>query len=456
MGTSGCLVPAGQLNSAQSFVPALRDDSPECRAIAAVRDGEPVIVLTGRAGTGKTTFIQHIRRELPDRRMVVLAPTGIAALNASGQTIHSFFKLPPRILDRNDSSAFGKRLNREMLARIELIVIDEVSMVRADLLDAVDRSLREHREANEPFGGVQLLLVGDFLQLPPVVSREEGEMLERLRYELEFAFAAHAMKHANQRWYELEQVHRQADPLFVECLGNIRIGEDLRTTVTILNERCYRPHRPGYEPIVLCPTNARADEYSRIALEKVEGGERVFDCQISGKFTPGKDKLPAPEFLRLKKGTRVMAVKNDIGKQWVNGSLGTVTELGSDHVGVLFDDGTNCRVDYETWEKVEYRWNSCAERIEHAVVGTFTQIPLTPASALTIHKAQGLTLNDVRVDLDGGTFSPGHAYVALSRTRSLEGLSLQRPLRVQDVRLDRQVMAHLARVRAAQAKCVAA
>lgn len=415
-------------------------------AAAALESGERIVVLTGRAGTGKTTFIHQLRDQDPRGRMIILAPTGIAAVNVKGQTIHSFFKLPPRLLNPDDEGNFKRRLDRLLLSKMERLIIDEISMVRADVLDAVDCSLRRQRSSNEPFGGVQVLLVGDFLQLPPVVPRQEAEFLERLGYETPYAFHSRVMRRTNPKWIDLPTVHRQTDPRFVEWLGNIRGGHNLSKTVSNINDICCRPHRANASPVLLCTTNARADSYNYQALHALTGMIKEFECSISGEFDRGNEKLPAPDILRVRVGARVMALRNDIQKRWVNGSLGKVMSFSSRAIRVAFDHGLECEIGPETWEKVRYQWDSEEERVKHKTVGSFSQIPLAPAWALTIHKAQGLTLNEVRIDFGDGAFAPGQAYVALSRVRTLEGLSLVRPLREDDVRLDQALIDYLATV----------
>jgi hypothetical protein len=415
-------------------------------AAAALESGERVVVLTGRAGTGKTTFIHQLRDQCSRGRMIILAPTGIAAVNVKGQTIHSFFKLPPRLLNPDDADNFKRRLDRLLLSKMERLVIDEISMVRADLLDAVDCSLRRQRSSNEPFGGVQVLLVGDFLQLPPVVPREEAEFLGRLGYETPYAFHSRVMRRTRPKWIDLPTVHRQTDPRFIEWLGNIRSGHNLNQTVSNLNDVCCRPHPANVSPILLCTTNAKADSYNYQALEALTGEIKEFECSITGDFDRGKEKLPAPDILRIRIGARVMALRNDIQKRWVNGSLGKVTSFSSRSIRVAFDHGPECEVGPENWEKIRYQWDSEERRVKHEIVGSFCQIPVTHAWALTIHKAQGLTLNEVRLDFGDGAFAPGQAYVALSRVRTLEGLSLVRPLREDDVRLDQRLIDYLATV----------
>ncbi len=416
------------------------------RLIAALRSGAPVVLLHGRAGTGKTSLILSLRNE--GLRHVVLAPTGIAALNAGGQTIHKFFGIPPRIVNLDDIKP-RHRLG-SILRRIDLIVIDEVSMVRADLLDVVDTTLRVHLDPDRPFGGKTILLAGDFLQLPPVVEEHDIPILLNRCYDVTYAFGAKCIQDLrNLALIELSTVYRQSDPEFLDLLHNVRAGEKLEETVRCLNLHCHRPHRSTAKPIILtCRTDA-ALEYNRRGLAALPGDAIRFLGTIEGDFRILRDRLPAPEHLELKKDARIMMVRNDPEKRWVNGSLGTVSNLSPTAVWVRLDElGNEEEVYKATWESIEYQYDMLTQRVNPVVVGTYTQFPIAPAWAMTIHKAQGLTLDDVRIDLGHGAFSAGQAYVALSRARSLEGLSLSQPLRTSDVMADAKLVESVRRIAA--------
>jgi len=408
------------------------------RLINALRGGAPMVLLHGRAGTGKTSLILSLRDE--GLRHVVLAPTGIAALNAGGQTIHKFFGIPPRIVNLDDIKP-RHRLG-SILRKIDLIVIDEISMVRADLLDVVDRSLRVHLDPDRPFGGKKILLAGDFLQLPPVVEEHDVPILLNRGYDVVYAFGAKCIQDLrNLELIELDTVYRQNDPEFLELLHHVRIGEKLEDTVRCLNLRCHGPHRSTAKPVILTSRVDAALEYNRRGLAALPGNPTRFIGTIEGDFRVLRDRLPAPEHLYLKKDARVMMVKNDPEKRWVNGSLGTVSKLSDSAVWVRLDEFANEEeVHKATWESIEYQYDMLTQRVNPTVVGTYTQFPITPAWAMTIHKAQGLTLDDVRIDLGQGAFSPGQAYVALSRARSLEGLSFGKPLRISDVMSDTKLV----------------
>lgn len=406
------------------------------RALAAIEAKAPLIMVLGGAGTGKTTFLHELRKA-PRGRQVVLAPTGVAALQAGGQTIHSFFGIPPRL--QNPDEVKPRAQVRRLLKKLDRVVIDEISMVRADLLDAVDISLRIARDNSEPFGGVQMVLVGDFLQLPPVVPYAEQEMLGRMGYEGPFAFHAKALDGREVTGVPFTFVHRQTDRAFIAMLDALRRGRGAREAAEALNEACVRPHRDGAQPVLLTPTNARADAYNARGLAALPDEGREFGGLLKGEFGLEGDRLPVAEKLVLKRGARVMALRNDPARRWVNGSVGTVTGLGPHSALVKLDAGPSVEIEAFTWERIRYGWDEPGGRLEAQVVGTYTQLPLAPAWALTMHKAQGLTLTDVRIDFADGAFAPGQAYVALSRARTLEGLSLVRAITGRDVRVDRRV-----------------
>lgn len=410
-------------------------------ALEHMESGASVIMVLGGAGTGKTTFLHELRKHARGRQ-VFLAPTGVASLHLGGQTIHSFFGIPPRIL--NPDEIKPRAQVRRLLKKLDRLVIDEISMVRADLLDAVDHALRLSRDDPRPFGGVQMVLVGDFLQLPPVVPMAEQEMLSYMGYEGPFAFDAKCLMDQDVAGVPFTTVHRQSDQDFVRVLGDIRRGVGLAEAVEVLNAACMRPHRPGVLPVILTPTNARAEAYNQRGLAALAGEPRAFEGTLKGEFGLEGDRLPVPERLVLKAGARVMALRNDPARRWVNGSVGTVLSIGAHSALVRLDSGPAVEIESFTWERIRYAWDERTGRIEAQVVGAYTQLPLVPAWAMTMHKAQGLTLEDVRLDFDSGAFAAGQAYVALSRARSLEGLSLARPLRRSDIRHDRRVAQFMA------------
>src|SRR3954447_3825482 len=404
-------------------------------ALAAIDAGAPVVLVVGRAGTGKTRLVRYLRERPGGERQAVAAPTAIAALNAQAQTIHSFFKLPPLLLDAK--ALPNERRFGVLYRRMKRLVIDEISMVRVDLIDAIDARLRSIREDDRPFGGVQVVMVGDFLQLPPVVESGHRPLLHGLGYHTPYAFSAHALEHVPVTTVSLELVYRQDQRDFINILSQIRVGEGIPEAVTLLNKRCVGPHLSAAQPLLFTSTKAAAERYNHSGLNALSSDPVVFKAEITGRLEIDRDRLPVPEHLELRVGARVMAVKNDPEGCWYNGSLGTVKRIEEGEVFVCFDrSGEEHLVSGAEWTKVRQEWNEESQTIENQQIGAYRQIPLIPAWAITIHKAQGLTLDDVRLDLGSGAFAPGQVYVALSRVRTLAGLSLARPLRSTEVQAD--------------------
>ncbi len=402
-------------------------------ALAAIDAKAPIILVTGRAGTGKTTLIQYLRNRPGGEFQAVVAPTGVAAMNAGAQTIHSFFHFPSVLLDRKNLPE-GRRFGT-LYQRMKRLVIDEISMVRADLLDAIDARLKEIRKTSAPFGGVQIVMVGDFLQLPPVVDEEHRPLLNALGYKSQFAFSAHSLQEEDVAVVSLDEVHRQEEKEFIDLLARVRMGEDSEEVASVLNERCHRPHRSDVTPLLLTPTRAAADRYNAQGLAYLSGNIAEFQGTIAGKLEIDKDRLPVPENLALRVGARVMTVKNDAQRRWINGSLGTVSRIEQGFVYVKFDrSGEEYLVEPASWMKIRQAWNTADSRIDNEIIGSYKQLPLLPAWAITIHKAQGLTLDDVRIDLGSGAFEAGQVYVALSRVRTIVGLCLDKPQQASDLR----------------------
>ena len=417
---------------------------PEYRAIQDLLDsGCPVVFVTGNAGTGKSTLIRHLR-ESTTKQTVVLAPTGIAALQVGGATIHSFFHFPPTIRPESGVKPGG---DRNLYRSLELLIIDEISMVRCDLLDAIDSFLRKQRRTKLPFGGVQLLLVGDLFQLGPVTPTHEADVLRAMGYLSRYFFSAECMRATRVFPAELTNVFRQTDGAFIDMLNLVRTADSVERVTEDLNARCFETLPPARD-ITLTSTNAQADGINRIELERLMPAERLYVGKTEGTFIHDKDKLPSPMDLRLKVGARVMFTKNGI--HWVNGSLGIVRGMdeGSVRVEMVTDaKGTVCTVPPATWGKYRYEFDSVAGTIVPRKTGSYTQIPLMLAWAVTIHKSQGRTLDRVLVDLGQGAFEFGQAYVALSRCRSIEGLRLARPLRTTDIKCHPMVKDFYAQLR---------
>lgn len=408
------------------------------------------IFLTGKAGTGKTTFLHNIVERCP-KRSVVVAPTGVAAVNAGGVTIHSFFQLPfcpylpdvPELVTEYQLPASQKSLRKskvDIIRTLDLLIIDEISMVRADLLDAIDAVLRRYRRSGRPFGGVQLLMIGDVQQLAPVVTDEERPYMEQV-YPSPFFFHSKALQKLQYVTIQLKTIYRQQDPHFVELLNNIRDNRFDSRTLQALNARVQASPAPGrgQEPILLTTHNYQANEVNRRHMEALATKSFIFDAQVEGNFP--EQSAPTERHLELKPGAQVMFVKNDsVGHRYYNGMLGMVEEVmddggeaeGLDRVVVVeAENGERIFVTPERWENIRYEIDSSDNKIKQTVDGTFTQYPLRTAWAITVHKAQGLTFDRVQVDVSGA-FTYGQVYVALSRCRSLEGLTLLAPITLQN------------------------
>jgi len=417
--------------------PPLRDvvdvNDDFARALALIEGGQEHVFVTGRAGTGKSTLL-HLLVEETHRRVAVVAPTGLAAINVGGQTIHSFFRLPPRFVDVRELRALR---HTGVMKAIDLLVIDEVSMVRADLMDGIDASLRLNRRSDEPFGGVQLALFGDLWQLPPVVREPELREYFAAAHGGPWFFQAHVWQQCSGRSVELGRIYRQQDdPGFMRILQAVRDGEPDAEVLGELNDRVRPKREPGDDDgdVVLTGTNAAAARENGRRLAALPGRAVNYAAEVTGRFDPGA--FPTEPDLLLKAGARVMFLKNDPEQRWVNGSFGTVVELGDDGPTVALADGTVHLVKRTAWENITYQYDRPGRQITREVVGSYRQLPLRLGWAITIHKSQGQTFDRVYIDLAGGAFSHGQVYVALSRCRSLAGLSLARPLRASDVLLD--------------------
>ena len=408
------------------------------RAFSLIEAREPFVFLTGKAGTGKSTFL-HALRTMTSRRMAVVAPTGVAALNVGGQTIHSFFRIRPGAINLDDIRRLARR---KLYQKLDLLLIDEVSMVRADLLDAVEKFLRLNGpDKNLPFGGVQIVAVGDLCQLPPVVAAPEENRFFSEWYETEYFFSAHCLKNCPPSVVELSKVYRQNDDAFLILLNRIRGGDDLEETVDRLNRACFRP-ADEKEAVTLTCTNVVADRINERHLTGLPGDVTRYEGHVEGEFDVNRN-LPAPFELKLKPGAQVMFTRNDAMKRWVNGDLGQVCELKDDRVLVAMRDRDNAIVDVEatSWESVRYVYDEKDGTMRTDIVGAYHQIPLVPAWAITIHKSQGKTLPRAVIDMGSGGFAHGQVYVALSRCRSLNDIRFSRPLRVADIVFDDRVRA---------------
>lgn len=403
------------------------------------------IFLTGRAGTGKTTFLKHIA-QTTSKRFVVLAPTGVAAINAGGTTIHSFFQLPlcpylpdvKELITEYQTPEKYRSLRRErikIIRTLDLLIIDEISMVRADLLDAVDMSLRRYRRNDKPFGGVQLLMIGDIHQLSPVVKENERQYISQV-YPSPYFFHSKALQKMDYTTIELQKVHRQRDAEFIEILNAVRENRVTHDILRRLNARVGM-NRDHDDVIRLTTHNAQADHVNSAELAALPGEPVVFGATIEGDFP--ENSYPADENLSLKKGAKVMFIRNDSDGRFYNGKIGTVTGI-SDHGIVTVEDFEGQSIDVEPveWENIQYAIDDETSEIRPNIVGKFKQLPLRVAWAVTIHKSQGLTFDNVIIDA-GAAFAFGQVYVALSRCRTLEGISLESPIGISSLYQDGHV-----------------
>ncbi len=401
------------------------------------------LFLTGKAGTGKSTFLRYIA-ENTKKKHVVLAPTGIAAINAGGATLHSFFKLPFHPLLPNDTQYNARNIRgtmkynqekRKLLQELELIIIDEISMVRADIIDFIDKILRIYcRNMREPFGGKQILLVGDIFQLEPVVKDEERQLLQPF-YPNSFFFSAHVFREIQLVSIELKKVYRQTDEHFIHLLDKIRKSETTVSDLYTLNQRVGRDIDTSGMSITLSTRRDTVDYINQQKLEELPDETVMFEGVVTGEFP--ENSLPTPKELELKCGAQVLFIRNDKEHQWVNGTLGIIIGFdineGRETIYVHTDDEEDVIVEREVWSNVKYSFNEQEKKIEEHEIGTYTQFPLRLAWAITVHKSQGLTFKHVKIDFTGGAFAGGQTYVALSRCTSLEGISLKEPLRRSDI-----------------------
>jgi hypothetical protein len=403
------------------------------------------VFLTGKAGTGKTTFLRYII-QTTSKRTVVLAPTGVAAINAGGSTIHSFFQLPlcpflpdvKELVTEYQMPDRHKSLKKErikIIRTLDLLIIDEISMVRADLLDAVDMTLRKYRRNDRPFGGVQLLMIGDAQQLSPVVRESERQFISQV-YRSPYFFHSKALQQLSYVTIELQKVHRQQDQDFVKILNSIRENNPTPDILQALNSRV-KAYEGDDDVIRLTTHNAQADKVNESKLEALPGDAVTFGADITGEFP--ENSYPADEVLTLKKGAQVMFIRNDSDAGFYNGKIGKVTDISANgQVTVTDSDGMGIIVEPAEWTNSQYILNDESGEIEQSVVGTFRQLPLRIAWAITIHKSQGLTFDKVIIDA-GSAFAFGQVYVALSRCRTLEGISLESPIRMSSIYSDMNV-----------------
>lgn len=433
------------------------------KAIDYILNTDKMIYLTGKAGTGKTTFIKYLKK-VTHKRMVVLAPTGVAAINASGETIHSFFHIRPSVyiledplrtadgeLNELSMKSIFKHLKYskskvELIRNLEAIAIDEVSMVRCDIMDVIDKILRLYRDSTKPFGGVQMILVGDAYQLPPIVKKEEQEILKS-SYDGIFFFDSKVMEQIinnNQLIYvELQKVYRQNDSKFIELLDRVRINDMQDKDFALFDSKINKDKfiNENKSHIILTTTNVKVNYINEKRLAALPTQSKIYNAVVTGTFA--EKERPTDIALELKVGTQIIFIRNDKENRYYNGKLGVVKHLGEKFLLIETETNNGEKIDVtvhpETWKSVSYKWNKTENVIEEEILGTFMQLPVRLAWAITVHKSQGMSFDRVMADL-GNSFETGQVYVALSRCRSLEGLLLSSKIKPQSIIADPRVI----------------
>lgn len=416
------------------------------KALDLMENTDRNVFITGKAGTGKSTLLNYFR-SITNKEIVVLAPTGVAAINIGGETIHSFFRFKPNVTIQSIKKLPSRQA--KIYKEIDTIVIDEISMVRADLLDCIDYFLRLNgKKKNKPFGGIQMIFIGDLYQLPPVVTSAEKEFFTE-RYRSQYFFDADVIRELQLEFIELEKVYRQKDERFIKLLNEIRNNTITEESLAILNSRVGLEFKDesGYV-VYLAPLNDMVNRINKERLESLKGELYHWEADIEGDID--EDSCPGDPILFLKKGAQVMMLNNDSKGRWVNGSIGRVVGIesnkqGEDIIEVQFPDGRIEEVAPYTWEVFHYIYDNKKKMIETESIGSFTQYPLKLAWAVTIHKSQGKTFDKVIIDLERGVFAPGQVYVALSRCTSFEGIILKKPIKKGHIRLDRRIVEFLTR-----------
>jgi ATP-dependent exoDNAse (exonuclease V) alpha subunit len=406
-----------------------------------VEERFPMTIVTGGAGTGKSTLIRWLVKEFHGS-VLLGAPTAMAAITIDAKTLHSLCQLPPAWILKSDIKKVPKR---KEIREAKVLIIDELSMVTANLLDAVSAFFRLNRAVDKPFGGLPVVMVGDLFQLPPVITEETRELFERLYGSAKF-FHARCLAAIPFHAIELQKTFRQTDQRFIDILSNIREGIAIAHSIGVLNRECVISATSVLSSVWLSPRNAEVDSRNQSELQKIGSPEKVYRGVVEGRFKG--DRLPSPLELVLKCGAQVMFTKNDTMKRWINGSVGTVINMAENTIVIeLADSQRLVEVGRATWTEFEYRWNSVSALVERVEIGSYSQFPLMLAWAITIHKSQGRTIDHVHLDLGAGAFETGQTYVALSRCRSMKSLSMSRPLVAGDIRVDEEAKVFYERLR---------
>jgi len=411
------------------------------KALEIMRWKEKNLFLTGKAGTGKSTLLKYFLED-SDKTLAVLAPTGVAALNINGTTIHSFFKFPISINEKKAAQMWKRNRDNETYTKLETIIIDEISMVRADLFDMINRFLQEARENIYPFGGVQMILIWDLYQLPPVVMTKEKQLFKEV-YNSPYFFDSHISHtgHFDLEFIELEKIYRQSDNKFISILNAIRNKTLDDENLDILNKNVKKNIKPQAGIINITSRNITADETNIKHLNELDWAPMTCIANINWEIS--KNAFPTEELLVLKEGAQVMFVANDSLGRRVNGTLGIIKEMNDEFITVQIFDWEEVEVTPHTWKVIDYEYNKDNKSLDSFMVGSFTQIPLKLAWAITIHKSQGKTFDKVVIDLAGWLFAPGQAYVALSRCSDLKWITLTAPLRKEHIILDKNIVDYL-------------
>lgn len=418
-------------------------------ALQLLKNTHQSIFLTGKAGTGKSTFLKYVCATTK-KKFVVLAPTGVAAVNAGGVTIHSFFKMPFRPILPDDEDLRGSKIydflkyskeKRQLIEKTDLIIIDEVSMVRADMIDFIDKVLRVYsRNMREPFGGKQMLFIGDVFQLEPVVTSDEKQILS-LFYPNNYFFSAKVFSYFSLITIELSKVYRQKDPLFVQILDNIRVNSVSDSEISLLNQTCASQEIDTDEDFVVTLATKRdtVNYINQVKLDEIDKPLHSYDGIIEGDFP--ENSLPTQKTLVLKEGAQIIFIKNDLERRWYNGSVGIISSISEDgNIYVVLESGEEYCLEECIWNNIRYKYDNQRKKIIEENLGSFKQYPIRLAWAITIHKSQGLTFDKVAIDLSGGVFTGGQVYVALSRCRSMQGLHLKKKLNRSDIFVNRDVV----------------